>query len=325
VLACVEYLRPHIDSRAIVPFPHITATTTTMTTPGRTHIPWQDQNGQVNELLSYIGFLEAKVSFLQQHHERCNSWQPEPMVLVADVPYLPPDIVVNNESSDLVDYPFSQPLQIQIPPASPTVIKPPQKSPPANNPRWKRIVDQITAGWDDPQGWSIKRASLGLDSVDQNNRALMLILGLQNCIPSEWAQSPGSSPLPIGECHPGMNAKEALILSARQYALDTKASSTNSLFVSQIHNFRELVFASLCVVMEQQGLPINTINDLMRICMSSSGAANLYRLRRGALWVNRVIRGLIVKGWGHGATELFLLCKISTECNHIHQSVNESS
>jgi hypothetical protein len=41
--------------------------------------------------------------------------------------------------------------------------------------------------------------------------------------------------------------------------------------------------------------------------MSSSGAANLYRLRRGALWVNRVIRGLILKGWGHGATELFLL------------------
>jgi len=106
-----------------------------------------------------------------------------------------------------------------------------------------------------------------------------------------------------------MNTKDALILSARQYALDTKASGTKSVFVSQIHNFRELVFASLCVVMEQQGLPINTINDLMRICMSSSGAANLYRLRRGALWVNRVIRGLIVKGWGHGATELFLLCK----------------
>ena len=62
-------------------------------------------------------------------------------------------------------------------------------------------------------------------------------------------------------------------------------------------------------LMEQQGLPINTINDLMRICMSSSGAANLYRLRRGALWVNRVIRGLILRGWGHGATELFLLCK----------------
>lgn len=305
----------------------------TMTTPGRTHIPWYDQNGQINELLSYIGFLEAKVSYLQQHHERCNSWLVEPMTLVPDVPYLPPDLIVNHESNDLVDYSFNQPSQTQVqaqvqtqaqtqlqtpsstPTSSPTtsLAKPPQKSPPGNNnPRWKRIVDQITAGWDDPASWTSKRASLGLDTTEQNNHTLMLILGLQNWIPSSWNQTP--LPLPSTNPHPRpitvTNTTDSLILSARQYALDTKASGTNSALVSQIHNFRELVFASLCVVMEQQGLPINTINELMRICMSSSGAANLYRLRRGALWVNRVIRGLIVKGWGHGATELFLLCML---------------
>jgi hypothetical protein len=298
-----------------------------MATPGRTHIPWQDQTGQINELLSYIGFLEAKVSYLQQHHERCNSWAPEPVILVPDVPYLPPGMIVDSESSDLVDYSFEQSPQVQVQATSPTTsVKLQPKAPPGNNPRWKRIVDQITAEWADPRAWITKRASLGLDSVDQNNRALMLILGLQNCIPSEWAQSPGSSPLPIGGNHTGMSTKDALILSARQYALDTKASGTNSVFVSQIHSFRELVFASLCVVMEQQGLPINTINDLMRICMSSSGAANLYRLRRGALWVNRVIRGLIVKGWGHGATELFLLCKITTQCHHTwHVWINQAN
>jgi hypothetical protein len=93
------------------------------------------------------------------------------------------------------------------------------------------------------------------------------------------------------------------------------------MFISQIHNFRELVFASLCVVMEHQGLPINTINDLMRICMSSSGAANLYRLRRGALWVNRVIRGLIIRGWGHGATELFFLCKMFPQVDQVFPNV----
>lgn len=282
-----------------------------MTSPGRTHIPWQDQAGQITELISYIGYLEAKVSYLQQHHECCTPWAvPDPMILVPDVPYLPPEMVVDFESSDLVEYQVNQPPALQIAATSPTSAKPPQKSPPGNNPRWKRIVDQITAGWDDPRGWALKRVTCGLDSVDQNNRALTLILGLKNCIPSEWAQTPGSSLLLTEERRPGMNTKDALILSARQYALDTKASGTNTVFVSQIHNFRELVFASLCVVMEHQGLPINTINDLMRICMSSSGAANLYRLRRGALWVNRVIRGLITRGWGHGATELFFLCKM---------------
>ncbi|KAH8761904.1 hypothetical protein BGZ57DRAFT_576267 [Hyaloscypha finlandica] len=279
-----------------------------MTSPGRTHIPWQDQAGQITELISYIGYLEAKVSYLEQHHECCTPWAvPDPMVLVPDVPYLPPEMVVDFELSDLVEDQVNQPPTLQIAATSPTSAKPPQKSSPGNNPRWKRIIDQITAGWDDPRGWTLKRATCGLDSVDRNNRALTLILGLQNCIPSEWAQTPGSSLLLAEDRRPGMNTKDALILSARQYALDTKAPGTNSVFVSQIHNFRELVFASLCVVMEHQGLPINTINDLMRICMSSSGAANLYRLRRGALWVNRVIRGLIIRGWGHGATELFFL------------------
>jgi hypothetical protein len=295
-----------LEHHKVIPFLQHTVK---MTSPGRTHIPWFDQTGQINELLSYIGFLEAKVSYLQQHHERCNSWSPDPMILVPDVPYLPPDVIVNKESGDLVESTFDQSIQTQSPSPtsiSPTTsIKPPLKAPPVNNPRWKRIVDQLTAGWDDPRAWTMKRASLGLDSIDQNNRALMLILGLQNCIPTEWNQSP----LCVKDIQSVTSTTDSLILSARQYALDTKASGTNSVFVTQIHNFRELVFASLCVVMEQQGLPINTINDLMRICMSSSGAANLYRLRRGALWVNRVIRGLIVKGWGHGATELFLLCK----------------
>jgi hypothetical protein len=300
--------------------------TVAMTTPGRTHIPWYDQNGQINELLSYIGFLEAKVSYLQQHHEHCSSWPSEPMILVSDVPYLPPDLIVNNESSDLVGYSFNQPSQslnsistsTSTTASSPAAsIKQPQKASPGNiNPRWKRIVDQITTGWDDPHAWTIKRSSLGLDTADQNNRALMLILGLQNCIPNSWHES--QSPVSLSDTHTrsGLNTSDSLILSARQYALDTKASGTNSAFVTQIHSFRELVFASLCVVMEQQRLPIATINDLMRICMSSSGAANLYRLRRGALWVNRVIRGLIVNGWGHGATELFLLCMNLLNSSH---------
>jgi len=293
-----------------------------MTTPGRTHLPWHDQNGQITELLSYIGYLEAKVSYLQQHHEACSWTDPMALTLVPVAPYLPPEMIIDSEaSSELVDYSYSPilPFQETIPqtisyPSSPTVlVKPGKKAPLGNSPRWKRIVDQITTGWDDPQAWGIKRVSLGLDSVDQNNRALMLILGLQKCIPSEWHQCSSPSPTQVSDyAEQGADTKDALIHLARQYALDTKASGANSAFVSQIHNFRELVFASLCVVMEQQGLSIETINDLMRICMSSSGAANLYRLRRGALWVNRVIRGLIVKGWGHGATELFLLCRIQS-------------
>jgi hypothetical protein len=251
-----------------------------MATPGRTHISWQSQTGQVHELINYIGFLEAKVQYLQQHHEHCDMFGFVPVDPNPSPPYLPPDIIIAAEPQN----PEFSPI---LPPAVTfTPVKPPEP-----NPRWKRIVDQMTKGWDTPQSWHCKREAVGLNSVAMNKYALMVILGMKKDLPENL------QPSNLLDCaRRNSNPTEALISSARQYAIDTKASDTNVGLVVQIHVFRELVFASLCVVMEQQGLPIDTINDLMRICMSSSGPANLYRLRRGALWVNRVIGGMMKKG-----------------------------
>jgi hypothetical protein len=267
-----------------------------MTTPGRTHISWQTQTGQVHELISYIGFLEAKIQYLQQHHEHCDMFMGGMPGHEINPPYLPPDIIAAAEPQN----PAFSPI---LPPSMELSLQQPSK-PPESNPRWKRIVDQMTKGWDRQRSWQDKREAVGLDSVAKNKYALVMILGMKD----DFLQSLQSyNILKTGQSQ--TNPAEALISSARKYAIDTKASSTNAGLIVQVHLFRELVFASLCVVMEQQGLPIDTINDLMRICMSSSGPANLYRLRRGALWVNRVIGGMMKKGWGHGATEFFLLCK----------------
>jgi hypothetical protein len=260
-----------------------------MTTPGRTHIPWQTQTGQIHELINYIGFLEAKVSYLQYHHEHCDAWVSRSPVRDITSPYLPPDLAVS-DSEDENQIPLS-PTKKSFTNTSFTMAPPKAGS---GNPRWKRILDQMTKGWDTPSSWVDKRAAIELDSVEQNKHALTLILGLRNGLPPTWHDCPE----PMSSPSEAASRTDALIMSARQYALDTKASQLHAGFVVQVHIFRELVFASLCVVMEQQGLPIDTINDLMRICMSSSGPANLYRLRRGALWVNRVISGTMVRTIG---------------------------
>jgi hypothetical protein len=116
------------------------------------------------------------------------------------------------------------------------------------------------------------------------------------------------------------NQDGSLVEAAKVYAIDTKQAHTDAGYAVQLHSFRELVFVSLCVVMEGQGIAIDTIDSVMRLCISSSGSANLYRLRRGALWINRVIAGLIRKGWGHQATEFFLLSK-NPKDNCIHTEV----
>ncbi|KFY75671.1 hypothetical protein V499_04345 [Pseudogymnoascus sp. VKM F-103] len=267
-----------------------------MTTPGRTHVPWQTQTAQISELISYIGFLEAKVSYLQRHHEHCDTGVDGPPLADANLPYLPPDIVVVNDESRIVQATQSSPA------LSLTTTQPP-KNIFGGNPRWKQIINQLTTGWDKASSWEDKRVVIGLDSVERNKYALTAILGLKKDLFPARDESPPST------SRDSFYATDALIMSARKYAIDSKASQTSEGLVVQVHIFRELVFASLCVVMEHQGLPIDTIDSLMRICISSSGSANLYRLRRGALWINRVISGTMMKkmGWGRGSTEFFFL------------------
>ena len=282
---------------------------TKMTTPGRTHIAWQTDTAHIRELISYINFLEAKLSYLQHHHDYCNIWITSPPA-VASLPYLPPDIVAASDETDNESYIY----QMASSPPTPSFVSPTTTEPSAktfkNNPRWKQVIDQITKGWDKSSSWIEKREAIGLNSIEQNKYALTAILGLQKNFPLNIARD--ESLLSVSRA--GTNSTDSmvtLITLAQQYALDSKISYRNTPLDVQVHTFRELVFASICVVMEHQGIPIDTINELMRICISSSGSANLYRLRRGALWINRVISGTMMKkmGWGHGSTEFFLLCR----------------
>lgn len=275
-----------------------------MTTPGRTHISWENQTSQIRELTSYIDFLEAKLSYLQHHHEHCDTWIAGPPPAGVNLPYLPPDIVV---ASDEADNECNSNRIRQAMTLTSTRVSQKRLE---GKPRWKQIVDQMTKGWDNPSSWSEKRVAVGLDSVEQNKYALTAILGLKKDLTLHLAGE-GSSTTISGDSIG--NATNILVTSARQYALDSKACERKPGLVAQVHVFRELVFISLCVVMEHEGLPIETIDSLMRICISSSGAANLYRLRRGALWVNRVISGTMIKklGWGHSSTEFFVLGRAS--------------
>jgi len=194
---------------------------TTMTTPGRTHIPWQTQPAQIQELISYIGFLEANVSYLQYHHEHCDTWVARPPLAGANSPSLPLDFVVNDESRASPDTP--SPTAAPCTCVSLTTAQPSAKRV-EGNPRWKQIADQITKGWDKSSSWTEKREAIGLDSVKQNNYALTAILGLKKDLPVHLARDE----FPSSASRNCINAIDALVTSARQYALDSKASQRSS-------------------------------------------------------------------------------------------------
>ncbi|KAF2835494.1 hypothetical protein M501DRAFT_1019771 [Patellaria atrata CBS 101060] len=171
------------------------------------------------------------------------------------------------------------------------------------NPRWQKIVDGIISDCAKPGFWQLKRLSLGLTNREMNYSVMCSILATSSIIYLDKELRANRIEIPANE-----GPRGRLLRIAAGYALSTVEYKPNASLTTQLQQFRELVFASLCVVLEQQTVPIAKINDIMRLCISASGTANLYRLRRGALWVNRVIAGLIKKGWGHHATELFFLC-----------------
>jgi len=82
---------------------------------------------------------------------------------------------------------------------------------------------------------------------------------------------------------------DGVLASAQAYARATKASQGNATFVHKLQAFRELVFVSLCAVLEACNYPRDEINKTMRIYVSDSEDKNLKRLRSGALWVNHRI------------------------------------
>ena len=100
---------------------------------------------------------------------------------------------------------------------------------------------------------------------------------------------------------------DVLINYAKSYANVTKKSEKTLEFAQLVHSFRELVFVSLCVVLEYYGIPEDDINQVMKICISNSEPKHLKRLRRGARLANRLVDELSRSGWGDLATEMLFI------------------
>jgi hypothetical protein len=159
-----------------------------MMTPGRTHLPWQDTAGHIRELINYIGYLEAKVRYLESHHGSCPRSLATDEISVVSQSYSPPSVVfedkdpqfqdvVGNSSdahvpssdTNLEGFVFvSHDNQSQLIPGKKTL---------SGVPRWKRIIQTMYKGWEHRNSWEQKRKSIGIDTIERNHAALASILG----------------------------------------------------------------------------------------------------------------------------------------------------
>lgn len=172
---------------------------------------------------------------------------------------------------------------------------------------WQKVADQLVAKVPDAVQWTTTRENLGWRSTKDIisstcNRRRQLVL--DTTYGSAGGQTPGSGP---------QDTTHDLVALANDYAWATKSSQMNANFACLLASFQELIFASLCVVLEQYGTNVTIVDNAMRICISNSTSKSLKRLRYGAVWANRMIVKLAnIKGWDcYQATEMVFLCEYS--------------
>ncbi|KAH7330019.1 hypothetical protein BKA65DRAFT_48318 [Rhexocercosporidium sp. MPI-PUGE-AT-0058] len=228
-------------------------------------------------LLERIRQLETKLKYLEQHHQRCSIHKQS---LTARP---------GNENKISSTEPSGTRLTVI------SFIPQPSESKQARKvPQWLKTAVQVIKDVPSADDWDVKRREANLFTVDENYHAIAAISG--GVLPSR------------SQYHLPTEPDLGPIDLARAYARITKLSEGNAAFTCRLHSFHELVFVSLCAVLEASGYPVDEINETMRIYVSHTEDINLKRLRHGALWANSAICRLAEAGWGDRATELFLLC-----------------
>ena len=166
--------------------------------------------------------------------------------------------------------------------------------------RWQNEMDKMLGSFPGDGDWSSKRESTGLSTESKLLLAFDIITGIS--MPSVKPTTVGSNLLAPAEL-------DTAFRLVGGYAKSVAAMNTEKVFTTQIVNFCNVIFMSQCCDLLYQGVEASRVDDLMKICISKSDPKNLGVLRRGAIWVNRMIRVLAGDGLGQRASEAFVLCK----------------
>ncbi|MCJ1447231.1 MAG: hypothetical protein MMC23_007742 [Stictis urceolatum] len=140
-------------------------------------------------------------------------------------------------------------------------------------------------------------------------------------LPQEWDAQPIESlvPLIMGGSNYGegrTDTKDSLIAATVHFGKFMHTSQwdmqCDDITDQRIKAFRELVFTSVCITLLEYQIDEDQLNRMMRLVFATSSAdKNIRRLRNGTHWVHRMIRDLMIRGWGSRSSQVFFYCKIS--------------
>lgn len=257
----------------------------------------------------YIFQLQSRIKFLEDHHRGCKLNTSKSTLLQS--PPASPDNSDEESESDTESVPAENSHLTSVSnksnlefihyelPAADAVQRP-------TRPRWMQEADILLNEIPKATEWVKTWEDRGFSSRHHNQNAIATVLGTPPTPDSRAGAL--SSAFTTLNCQ-GRNFRENLITYATRYAEIVRSSEATAKLATNMAAFQQLVFVSLCVILENRGIDISIVDDIMRTCISDSSSKNLKRLRSGALWVNKVITELQWRGWHQRASEIFILRK----------------
>ena len=139
--------------------------------------------------------------------------------------------------------------------------------------KWQQIATEFVSNAPCARSWAAQGKLCG---YDLGNGVLVVALGGYGLDLSRIVTY-GSA---IHPHKPG--AANSLVASAESYARETRIWGLKIHLIHRLHNFRVLVFLSLCICLSRRGSSTNAINNIIRLCISDSEGQNLLRFRVGS-------------------------------------------
>ena len=103
--------------------------------------------------------------------------------------------------------------------------------------------------------------------------------------------------------------KHELLTTARNYAETAATRDLSAKCAMMLVNFQKFLVLCVCAVLSQMQYPKDVLVDITRVCFGDISGEYAARLWRTAVFLNQLVDGLNIHGWGNRASELLLICK----------------
>lgn len=170
----------------------------------------------------------------------------------------------------------------------------------SGNAPWKQLAKTLIRETPLAKDWAYILRNKGVYDMMSTGKAVMILLG------SEYGSN-----APTGQDQRlAIEDEQGVFRRVAAYARTAAQKGVDASAALMFANFQKFLVFCLCNVMRDNGLPLNDVYEIVRICLGKISDDYCCRVLRATVYLNQLVDALYMEGWGLRASELLLLCKL---------------